>query len=597
MTTGIYERIEQACWGTLTRKLSSILALFIFNLALLLIFWMAGNQVASTLTAAGIAPAIVAQATQGLQTALLWAALIAALALGCSIGLVFYLRHLLVRPIRTITTMFHDIAAGQGNLSLELPLNTHDEIRDMSGNFNKFLAKLREIIGDVRSMSINIANESTKVLKQVRSAAELTKQQEERATQVFSASGEVTTAITAATESVRGIAAMTHSNLGDARIAFGELQGAAERIANVAERVEAFNDIVGALGSSSESISRMAAVIQEVSDQTNLLALNAAIEAARAGESGRGFAVVADEVRKLAERVKQSSVEISANIDRMIGDVGHIRSETDEITKDTLQSREVVAQSAKQFSQLVHDFETVTDDLSSISTAMQQVSVRNAETHEHVMEIHGLSRSVAEQMTLSEGATLELSQATEQVQQMSSRFTVGSGVFERNLLIARRFRDEIQALLEQSKNSGINVFDQNYRSIAGTKPQKYSTVYDEGFERVGLPILQRYLQELTGGVYCIAVDTKGYAPAHNVCAAPTGDYEQDLRNSRQKRMFFTTSMEQRSATNREPMLLQSYLRDTGEILSDLSLPIFVDGKHWGVARIGLNSKGLLDSSR
>lgn len=138
------------------------------------------------------------------------------------------------------------------------------------------------------------------------------------------------------------------------------------------------------------------------------------------------------------------------------------------------------------------------------------------------------------------------------------------------------------------------MFDQNHQPIAGTKPQKFRTSYDQKFEEIALPVLKRYLPNFKGGVYCIAVDTKGYAPAHNVCEPMNGDYDHDLRLSRHKRCFFTTDMEKRSATNREPMLLQSYLRDTGEVLGDLSLPIFIDGRQWGVARIGLNSTGLID---
>ncbi len=151
----IYESIEKTFWNSLTKKLFSFLFLFVLNGAYLLVWH--DRRAAVEAVVAGAAPETLAAVAAAFDAGLYAMLGLTVLALCMMLAQILYLRHLIVRPIRVITTIFDEIARGEGDLSRDLPLTTHDELRELAASYNRFAAKMREIIGKVRTMSVSIA--------------------------------------------------------------------------------------------------------------------------------------------------------------------------------------------------------------------------------------------------------------------------------------------------------------------------------------------------------------------------------------------------------------------------------------------------------
>lgn len=591
----LYDWSERTFWNTLTKKLMSFLLLFVVDLAYLGIYLNQKSETHEALSKGGASPDLIARVEGAFDHGLQLMIILTVLALAWTVLQIAYIRFLIVRPVSAITRIFDEIGRGEGDFSKDLPVYSHDELRALANSYNRFADKMRQIISEVRKMSVSIAREAVIVKKSVGDTARQAIRQGEITEAVFTASNEATRAIEEVSASTGVISSSTEQNLINARSSLSEMRSIVDKVQVASENLVKFNDTVASLSQRSDSIRQIAGLIKDIANQTNLLALNAAIEAARAGEMGRGFAVVADEVRKLAERVDVATQEISQNITGMIALVEETRVENELINADIRQTREVVEHSSSQFGQMVSDFEVTNGQLLQISAAMEELSATNGQVHDSVTVIHTLSADVSSNMIGSEKSAVSLSEVTEGVQELVSRFKIGRGTFDYNVDHVRAFRDEIQFRLKSLRDRGVDVFDRNYRPIAGTSPQKYTVGYADAYARDCQQVLDNALQSMKGGVYAVAVDVNGYLTAHNTKFSQplTGDPQKDLVGNRTCRKFEAPT-ELRAARNVQPLLLQTYIRDTGELLCDLAMPIMVDGKHWGNVRVGCQSSVLLD---
>ncbi|NHQ86148.1 methyl-accepting chemotaxis protein [Iodobacter sp. HSC-16F04] len=586
----IHISLEKALLPTLARKFAFILLFLAFPLIILIASYSAEDslrQLSQTLHLA-------AADSEKLLSIIIkiqfwcWFSLLAATIL--ALVQITYLKYWITRPINLIASVFRDAASGEGDLSKDIPAITHDEVSQLARSCNLFLAKQRDIIANVQAMTVGIALEAAKSMKNIKESSVATQQQDQLAQMVCEASNSTTTGINQITDRTQHISKTTSDNLQSARLSFAELQDVSEKISTITQRLALFSQTVDNLNQRSASIKSIVGLIKEIANQTNLLALNAAIEAARAGEQGRGFAVVADEVRKLSEKVRIATEDISHNIDNMLDQVAETLNETEMINQDANSTKDVVINASLQFSNMMADFEQTSVTLVDIASTLELFTSANELVNSNVTEIHKLSLSVNERMGHSASSSQDLAQAAERVQSLIGSFTVGKGELDATIQRAAQFRDQIAKHIAALKERGIDVFDQRYQAIPNTNPAKFKTSYSALFNNEIQALYDQLVKSTPGGKFSVAVDQNGYAPAHNSwCSkAMSGDLETDLINSRDQRIF-NDAVSLRAARNLQRFFLQTYVRDTGEILTELDLPIHINGQHWGGLRLGFDA--------
>ncbi|NQD80421.1 methyl-accepting chemotaxis protein [Phytopseudomonas seleniipraecipitans] len=590
----LYDSIEMHFFDTLTKKLSSLFLLVVVSGLLCWVAISLRADILEQLHAAQIDAALLGQIEAKLDTlgtALLLSALFT---LTMVSFMVWYFRHLIVRPVDNMTRALEEIANGEGDLSRDLPLLTHDEIRTLASTCNRFLAKQREIISNVQALTVQIAVESARSLKNISDSSESATHQARFANEVMSESNSAVGRIEEVSQQTQAISGTTAQNLSMARDSYAELLEVTGNIGAISNSLNEFSTLVSALNERSSNIKSIVGLIQQISSQTNLLALNAAIEAARAGESGRGFAVVADEVRTLAQNVSRATGDISQNIDAMLKEVGSTHEQTALISNSARETQVVVERATGHFETMIVDFESTNGKLAEIAEHIQQVADANTGINERVTQIHADSQAIDQRMQRSATATRDLSGVAERVQTLLGRFVLGQGELDAAITRASQCRDALQVRLAALQREGVNLFDQNYRLIPNTDPKQYMTGYTDRFAQICQEEIDRLTKGTPGGIVTFIVDTKGYCPVNNswVSKAPTGNRVTDLPVCRNKRMF-SDPVGLRAATNTQRFLLQTYLRDTGEIMTEIDVPFIFDGRHWGNMRMGFDASKLL----
>lgn len=368
------------------------------------------------------------------------------------------------------------------------------------------------------------------------------------------------------------------------------LEKATFSMQTLSEQANSSRDLIDNLNQRSRDIQQVAAVIKGIASQTNLLALNAAIEAARAGQYGRGFAVVADEVRGLASRTAAATEEVDSMLQDIQQHTGQVAAQQHKLIEDLNSSVLLVENAGAQLTNITELASNVEQQVANIASGTQSNRMQLDELFREVAQIRqDLSDSDQQTTQLSQSAVL-LQGQTEGISEKLSEVSLSNyhqDIYELAKAAAEKITAQFEKDIEEGRITEAALFDRQYKEIANTNPKKYSTAFDTYADKVLSAVQEPILKNNKHTVFAITSTPQGYIPTHNIIYSKplTGDYAHDYLHNRTKRIF-NDRVGARCGNHQKPLLLQTYIRETGEHMHDISVPIYVHGKHWGGFRIG-----------
>ncbi|WP_105439514.1 methyl-accepting chemotaxis protein [Neorhizobium sp. T25_13] len=340
----------------------------------------------------------------------------------------------------------------RGDLTFELSEPFASEFESLRSDFNTAVGQLSETLGSVAQSTGSIDNGIREISQSSEDLSKRTEQQAASLEETAAALDQITVNVTNSSkraEEARTVAVQANKSAGES----GRV---------VADAVFAMQKIE----QSSNQISSIIGVIDEIAFQTNLLALNAGVEAARAGDAGKGFAVVAQEVRELAQRSAQAAKEIKELI----------RNSSIEVQGGV----KLVSETGQALKTIEGYIITVNQHMDSIATSAREQSIGLAEVNTAVNQMDQVTQQNAAMVEETNAASATLANEAGRLRELISQFQLAGQVAPhptgRTLVSLADIVDQRRPVISPARrltNSAAKAFGSGQAAIATDNWQEF----------------------------------------------------------------------------------------------------------------------------
>lgn len=321
-----------------------------------------------------------------------------------------------------LTAISHTIKTFDNDLTIKIPVTSHDEVGMLGTWLNEYIAKLHSVISMVSSVTEKINTNANVIAAGVDQQSGFSSQLSSSVMEISSTMEEFSSTATQIAYHSQGVVERADATLEETKRGAEEVEGLSARINDIYGMItDDMNEIID-LGKKSKEINKVMELINNIANQTKLIAFNAALEAASAGESGKRFGVVAVEIRRLADSVVESTAEIERKITEIQDSVNRLVMSSEKSSLLTREGQEFAINTVTLLMENVSGVEETANAARQISLSTQQQQIASSQVVLALKDIEQGIHAATASIHDSNKVTDELASLSEQLRSLVTTF-------------------------------------------------------------------------------------------------------------------------------------------------------------------------------